>query len=359
MKHREFLIMPEKIVILTEGGTHPQEGKTASSVIRYRGDEVVALLDRGQAGKTSGELLGVGGDLPIVASLAEVSDASMLLLGTAPGGGKIPGNWRELILDAIARGLNVVSGLHDFLSEDPEFAAAAEKNNVQLIDVRKNNEKELARRIGLRKECLRVLTVGHDCSVGKMLVSLEMTRGLTRRGLATKFIATGQTGILIEGEGCPVDRVISDFTSGAVEKMILQHQHHDVLMVEGQGSLAHPSYSSVTLGLIHGALPQAMILCYQVGRETVRGLDHVRIPPLAEIKKMNEMMASIYQPGVVVGIAMNSSTLSDEQAEAERERVREEFGLPVCDVVRHGSDELVDAIIQFRDTPGWEVSTHS
>lgn len=350
--------MSEKIVILTEGGTNPHTGKTAASVVRYRGDEVVALLDRQQAGKTSGELLGVGGQTPIIASLDETPNATTLLLGTAPPGGKIPGPWRSIILDAISRGLNIVGGLHDFLSEDPDFVAAAQKHGVQLTDIRKNHETEIARRVGLRDDCLRVLTIGHDCSVGKMVAAIELNNALKERGLSSKFIATGQTGIMIEGDGCPVDRVISDFVSGAVEKMILKHQHHDVLMIEGQGSLAHPSYSSVTLGLIHGGLPQAMIMCYQLGRTQITGLDHLQIPPLVQIKAMHESMASIYQPGKVIGIAMNSASVGDAEVEAERKRIREEFGLPVCDVIRHGCGDLVDAIVDFRTTKDWRVKAN-
>lgn len=349
--------MGEQIVILTEGGTNPHTAKTAASIIRYRSSEVVALLDSEQAGKTTGELLGVGGDLPIVASLSEVDSATTLLLGTAPPGGKIPDHWRSTILNAISQGLDVVSGLHDFLSDDPEFAQAAARQGVQLTDVRKNDERDIAKRSGLRPDCLRVLTIGHDCSVGKMVTAIELTRAIKQRDLTAKLIATGQTGIMIEGDGCPVDRVIADFASGAVEKMILQHQHHDVLMVEGQGSLAHPSYSAVTLGLIHGALPQAMILCYQIGRETVTGLEHLRIPSLANIKQMHEAMASIYHPGRVIGVAMNSAHLSEAEAEQERDRVRDELGLPVCDVIRHGTDELTTAIIEFRDRHDWHSPT--
>ena len=349
--------MKQAILILTQGGTNPHTAKTAASVVRYRGDEVVALLDSQQAGKTCGQLLGVGGDLPIVASVADVPDADTLLLGTAPAGGKIPEEWRKIILEAISRGLNVIGGLHDFLTEDPEFVAAAQLQGVALTDVRKTNEKEIARRIGLRADCLRVLTVGHDCSIGKMVTAIELSQALRRRGVTTKFIATGQTGIMVEGDGCPIDRVISDFVSGAVERMILTHQHNDLLMIEGQGSLVHPAYSAVTLGLLHGAAPQAMILCYQVGRERITGLEHMMIPPLRKIKEVNEMMASIHQSSQVIGIAMNSSSVDAETAEAERQRIRQEFGLPVCDVLRHGCDELVGAILEFRDTADWRNET--
>src|SRR5262245_12545033 len=213
--------MNRRMLILTEGHTNPHTAKTASCLIRYCRDEVVALLDSTQAGKTTNELLGVGGDLRVIASLDEAPDAKTLLLGIAPPGGRIPQPWRKVILAAIARGMNVVAGLHDFLTEDPEFVAAAKKSGVTLTDVRKNNEKDVARRVGLNENCLRVLTVGHDCSVGKMVAGVELNKALQKHGQNAKFIATGQTGIMVEGDGCPIDRVIADFVSGAVEKMVL------------------------------------------------------------------------------------------------------------------------------------------
>src|SRR5262245_40591690 len=212
--------MPRRIIILTEGHTEPHAGKTASCIIRYRGDDVVALLDSTQAGKTSGDLLGVG-KVPIVSQLDDVPEANTLLLGIAPPGGKIPPPWRKVILDAISRRkMDVISGLHDFLGDDPEFSAAARASGATLVDVRKNTEKTIARRVGLRADCLRVATVGHDCSIGKMLVAVEITNALKKRGERAKFIATGQTGIMIEGDGLPVDCVVADFVSGAAEKMI-------------------------------------------------------------------------------------------------------------------------------------------
>ena len=339
--------MNRKMLILTEGHTNPHTAKTASCLIRYCRDEVIALLDSTQRGKTTQELLGVGGDLAVVGSIADAPGAKTLLLGIAPPGGKIPAPWRQVILAAIANGMSVISGLHDFLTEDPEFVAAARKHGVTLTDVRKNNEKDVARRIGLHDKCLRVLTVGHDCSVGKMVAAVELTNALKQRGQDAKFIATGQTGIMVEGDGCPIDRVIADFVSGAVEKMVLANQHRQVLIVEGQGSLVHPSYSGVTLSLMHGSFPHAMIFVYEMGRETVTGVDHVRIPPLKRMIEINETMASVERPTRVIGIAMNSRRASDAEASAERERVRMETGLPVCDLIRHGPDELVDAILKF------------
>jgi uncharacterized NAD-dependent epimerase/dehydratase family protein len=347
--------MSRKIIILTEGHSEPHAGKTAANVIRYRGHEVVALLDSTQQGKTSGELLGVG-STPVVGSLDEAPSADTLLLGIAPPGGKIPPPWRKVIVDAIARRkMDVISGLHDFLADDPEFSAAAQKSGVKLIDIRKNKEKTIARREGLRPDCLRVHTVGHDCSIGKMVVSVEVASGLKKRGHKAKFIATGQTGIMIEGDGLPIDCIVADFVSGAAEKMILEHQQqHDILLIEGQGSLVHPSYSGVTLSLLHGSAPQALILCYEVGRERVTGVESVKIPPLAEIKQMYDLMANIHQRCECLGIAINSRRLNAADAARERERVKVEFGLPACDVLRDGPDELVQAVLDYKSKGGWQ-----
>jgi uncharacterized NAD-dependent epimerase/dehydratase family protein len=345
--------MSVKYVILTEGHSNPHTAKTACSVIRYRSERVVGLLDATQAGKSCGELLGVGGDLPVFGSLADARDATGLLIGIAPPGGKIPADWRAIILEAIERGMEVVSGLHDFVSDDPEFSAAAARTGVRIHDVRKNNERSIARQVGLRLDCLRVHTVGHDCSVGKMVTSIEVTRGLRAAGLDAKFVATGQTGIMVEGEGLPIDCVVADFVSGAAEKLVLENQHHDILLIEGQGSLVHPSYSSVTLGLLHGCLPHALILCYEVGRTTVTGLDHIQLPPLSDVKRLFEVMANVFIPCEFIGVAMNSRNVSAEQAEGERRRVRDELGVPVCDVFRHGAGDLVEAVQQLYESRKW------
>ena len=347
--------MPRRIVILTEGFTEPHRGKTATSLIRYRADEVVALLDAEVAGRTSGELLGVG-SAPVIAKLADAPEADTLLLGIAPPGGKIPPSWRAILKEAIARNMNIVSGLHELLNEDAELVEAAATQGVQLIDVRSNQEKDIAERMGIRSDTYRLHTVGHDCTVGKMVTSIELTEGLKRRGRDAQFVATGQTGIMVSGAGCPVDRVIADFINGAAERLVLQNQDHELLLIEGQGSLVHPSYSAVTLGLLHGCLPHALIMCYEVGRTRVTGLEHVEIPPLSSIRQLYDAMANIHQACEFIGVSMNSRKVSAEEAEAERERVGAELGLPVCDVFRHGPDTLLDAVEQHYEGGRWRES---
>ena len=341
--------MLRRVVILTDGHSDPHTAKTACCILRYRREDVVALLDSTHRGETAQAVLGVGGDIPVVGCLEEAPGAGTLLIGIAPPGGKVPLAWRPVILEAITRGLDVVSGLHDFLNDDAEFAEAARRSGVTLFDIRRNREKEIARRKGLTDKCIRIHTVGHDCSVGKMVVAVEVANELKRRGHTAKFIATGQTGIMVEGDGVPVDCVVADFVSGAIERHILAHQNHDFLLIEGQGSLVHPSYSGVTLSLLHGCSPHGLILCYEVGRDRVTGIPEMTVPPLAEIKRLNEAMANVMQPCEVIGIAMNGRRVSPEEAEDERQRVREEFGLPVCDIFRNGPGELADASEMLRE----------
>jgi uncharacterized NAD-dependent epimerase/dehydratase family protein len=286
--------------------------------------------------------------LPVVASLAEAPTANTLLIGIAPPGGKIPPPWRAIVLEAIRRGMNVVSGLHDFLSDDPEFSQAAREHGVRLVDVRMNDEHDVANRQGIREGCLRIQTVGNDCSLGKMVTSVEVVEGLNRAGVDAKFVATGQTGILIEGDGIPIDRVISDFVNGAAEKLVLANQHHEVIVVEGQGSLFHPRYSCVTLGLLHGAIPDGLILCYEMGRKTIYGMDAFPLAPLQKVKEFYEAAANIMHPCSVIGVAVNTSKYSDEEAMAECHRVSREMGMPACDVLRHGPEPLVEAVLELK-----------
>jgi uncharacterized NAD-dependent epimerase/dehydratase family protein len=341
--------MPKRrIIILTDGHTNPITAKTASCVVRYKPDEVVALLDTTQPGRTSQELLGVGGKIPVVARLADAPDANTLMIGIAPSGGKLPAAWRRILLEAVERGMNIVSGLHDFISSDAEIAAAAARRGVEIYDVRKNNERDVANRRNLREDCLRIHTIGQDCSVGKMLASVEIALGLKKRGYDAKFIATGQTGIMIEGDGCPVDCVVSDFVNGAVEKLVLANQHHDILVVEGQGSLSHPRYSAVTAGLLHGCVPHGMIMVYEAGRTHVSGMEYVPLTPLAKLVEAYEMFASLAMPAKVIGVAVNSRLLTPDEAEKERDHVRRELGVPVCDVIRNGPDDLIEAVLALR-----------
>ena len=346
--------MQRKMVLLTWGHSNPRTAKTATGLLRYCPDECVAVLDPDRAGKKAQEFLEVGGDTPIIASLNEAPSADTLVLGIAPPGGKVPPAWRSVIFQAIDRGMNILSGLHDFLSDDAELAAAANAKGVAISDVRKNTFKQIARRDSFNSTCCRLHTVGHDCSVGKMVVSLELERGLKARGRDACFVATGQTGIMVSGAGLPIDCMVADFVNGASEKLVLDTQHHELIIVEGQGSLVHPSYSAVTLGLLHGCAPHGLVFVFEAGRDTVGGLEHMPLPSLRKQRELFETMASIYQPCETIGFAMNGRRFNKPQADELARSIESEMGLPVVDVIRDGPGRLVDAAEAFYQSNRWK-----
>ena len=245
--------------------------------------------------------------------------------------------------------MDVESGMHDFLNDDAEFATAAKASGSILRDLRHNDEKDVAQRQNISNGCLRIHTVGHDCCVGKMVVSIELARGLAKAGVDAKFIATGQTGMLVEGDGCPIDAVVADFISGAVEKQILAHQHHRVLVIEGQGSLTHPCYSAVTLGLLHGCLPHALIYCYEMGRKMVKGVDHIALPSMESQRDLYLAMANAAHPCQFIGVAINSRKMDEAAYRAAKDRIEAEWNLPTTDVFREGAEPLVNAACSLLD----------
>lgn len=341
--------MSRRIVILTEGFTNPHVGKTARNLIMYKPEEVVAVLDKFEAGKFAEELLGVGKNVPVVESLDEALSADTLLIGVATPGGKIPFSYKMIILEAISKGMNIISGLHQFLSDDKDINDAAKLKKVKLIDIRKNIHREVSHRKNINDTCLRIQTVGNDCSLGKMIVSMEVNEELKRRGYKSNFAATGQTSIIIEGKGIPIDAVVGDYINGAAEKLVLDNQDADFLMIEGQGSLVHPRYSSVTLGLLHGAIPHGLIMCYEMGREYIVNMDGVKIPNMEKILELYETSANIMHPCKIIGFGLNSRKHTAAEAEEEIARMEEKFGLPTCDVLRNGPNKLVEAVLALKE----------
>ncbi len=340
-----------RMVILTEGNSNDHRGKTAVSVIRYNTEEVLAILDSTEAGKTSQELFNCGGDIPVVANIDEVENPGSLLIGIAPAGGKLPPSWRAVICQALNNGMHIISGLHEFLSDDEEFATLAEKNNVRIEDIRKNNFKQVATRQGINETCYRVHTVGHDCAIGKMVSSLEIDKELNAQGHDSAFVATGQTGIMITGSGLPMDCIVGDFLNGAGEELVRQHQDHDIMLIEGQGSIIQPLYSPVTLGILHGCMPDSLILCYATHRNKFVNTD-IDIPSLSKFIELYEGICNPVHPCKVIGIAMNSRGETDEFYEAEKKRVFEEVGLPVSDVIREGAAPLIPALLEHKKSIG-------
>ncbi|MGD0992422.1 MAG: DUF1611 domain-containing protein [Gemmatimonadales bacterium] len=328
--------------------------KTAVSAIRYFPERVVGVLDSTASARTVQEAIGFGGAIPIVRTLEEglalKPPPQALLIGIAPRGGRLPPAWRGWIEQAIERGLEIWSGLHTYLSDDPDLAARARKRGVRIFDLRRPPEGlPVANGRARLVDALVVLTVGSDCNSGKMTALIEIERGLRERSVGCRFVATGQTGILLAGKGIAVDAVVGDFIAGATEQMVVEAAGGaDVVLVEGQGSLIHPGYSGVSLGLIHGSCPAAMILCHQPSRKLVSEYHgasaFLPIPPLARLVHLHEQAAALVNPSRVIGIALMTYDLPEAAARDAVRRAEDETGLPATDPVRFGVAPLVEAI---------------
>lgn len=348
--------MARKWAVLTDGYLTKREAKTAHGVIRYSKDEIVAVVDRAYGGRGLAEVMpDLRRDAPIVASIEEAIDlgATSLLLGVATPGGWMPDDWRPGLRRAIESGLEIANGLHRFLSEDPELVDLARRHSARLWDVRQPpGDIPLFSGRNLDSSKRVVGVVGSDCAVGKMTVALELEAAARERGVRAEFVATGQTGILIAGKGIAVDRVISDFVAGAAEMLIADAEPDaQVLLVEGQGSLWHPAYSAVTLGLLHGSAPEVLVLCHQAGHDAIEEPPYTKLPGLDEMVEVYERTASTVRPAEVACVAVNCAGLDDEQATAALLAAEAATGLPAADVLRGGAPRLWDAVSEILGPP--------
>ncbi len=341
-----------KMVILAEGSFSILESKAATVLVRYHTDNVVAVIDSEKAGKDVSEVIDVGKGIPVVSSLAEAMElgSTMLAIGIAPPGGELPETWIAVLKEAIGNGLHIMSGLHRFLSDDPQLADLARRHNVILWDVRKPpKDLPIATCKADEVDPTVILTVGSDCRIGKMVTGIELADAAKKRGLDAEFCATGQNGMMISGWGIAIDAVVSDFTAGAAERIVLEgaEKARDLLIVEGQGSLVHPGYSGVTLSLLHGSMPDAIIFCHQPSRKIVARYT-IPLPSLGELIRQYEMLARPIKPVKVIGLALNCFDLTEDQACEAIKAAERETGLPATDVIRFGADKLVDAIERIR-----------
>ncbi len=334
---------PRRLLILAEGRSgDPHYGKTAYGVLRYRPEEVVAILDSARAGAEQN-------GFPVVGTVEDALpfEPTVALVGVATQGGRFPPAWRRLLKASIAAGLDVENGLHEFLTRDAELVALARERGVKLRDLRlPPPDLNVPTGANLTHDATTVLTVGSDCAIGKMTVSLELDREARRRGIASEFVPTGQTGIAIAGWGIAVDAVVSDFIAGAAEQLVLEGiaRGGELLFVEGQGSVLHPGYSGVTLGLIHGSAPHAYVLCHAAGQTVVDENERFPMPPLAELVDLHERLSLLARPAKVAAIALNTRHLDEPGARAAVEAAEAETGLPADDPVRFGAAKLVDAL---------------
>jgi len=336
-----------RYLILAEGfSTDAHYGKTMRGVLRYRRDAVVAILDSERAQGATEE------GVPVVPTVEDalVFEPNTALVGVATQGGRFPPAWIEILKVCIAHGLDVENGLHVFLGDDPELRELAARHEVDLRDLRRP-PRDLSTATGANLEvpATIVLTVGSDCAIGKMTVSLELDLEARARGVRSLFVPTGQTGIAIAGWGISVDAVVADFIAGAAERLVVEGAERggELLWVEGQGAILHPVYSGVTLGLYHGSVPHVLVLCHQAGSTHIEGAGggpHP-IPPLAELVELHERLALPVRPAKVAAVALNTRLLDGQAARRAIAAAEEETGLPADDPVRFGPAKLTDAVL--------------
>ena len=311
--------------------------KTGQGIVDWRPDAVVGQL------RLSGCRADLGvADVPI--RQAVEAGAKTFLIGVVNPGGVLPEAWQGAIVEALTAGLHVASGLHTPLASIPAIVEAARRSGRRLLDVRRPVG-PFPVASGRKRTGKRLLTVGTDCSVGKKYAALAIERELNARGVAADFRATGQTGILIAGAGIPIDAVVADFAAGAAETLSPDNDPRHWDIVEGQGSLFHPSFAGVSLALLHGTQPDAFVVCHEPTRTTMRNVE----APVAGIDAVVEQtiaLGRLTNPAIrCVGIALNTSALDNEQASQTIEQTRRQFGVAVCDPVRHGVGAIVDEML--------------
>ncbi|PSQ39179.1 DUF1611 domain-containing protein [Halobacteriales archaeon SW_5_70_135] len=358
----------ERIAVLAHG-QFPDRAKTAVGLLRYGDREVVAVLDRDRAGERVAEAVPDVQDAPVYRDCEALVDdrgpdvADTLVIGVAPIGGGFESSWRPDVRTALGAGWSVEAGLHYRLGDDDEFATLAAEHGCELRDVREppvdlTVAEGVADEVGPRV----VLTVGTDCSVGKMTTAMELVDAARERGVDARAVPTGQTGIMVEGWGIAVDRAVSDFANGAVERLVRAGagerprdrpggeplpalDEPDLLVVEGQGSIVHPAYSAVTSGLLHGAMPDALVLCHAAGREAVHGYEDTPLPAPGEYVDLYESLAAPVGSTAVVAGSLNTAGLEPGAARTAVEEFAAAIDAPATDPIRHGAGDLVEAVL--------------
>ncbi len=336
-----------RYAILFEGNFNHLYGKTGNALLRYRPEDVVCCIDSKNSGRTANDIVGIGGSLPVVAHI-EASlqfNPDTLLVGVATEGGYLPDNMRDSVVTAIKNGLNIICGLHSFLSLDPEFSKLANKHNVIITDLRKPPDPlPFTKGTWKNRKVPVLLTVGTDCDSGKMTAAWETTNALVKKDVSAKFVGTGQTGILLSGAGVAVDAVVSDFVAGGIENEIDKlGEENDIIIVEGQGSITHMAYSGVTLGLLHGSMPDFLLMCH----DPLRTKDTFG-QPMYDIKQTLDLylnLVQIFKSCRCVGLGLVTRAENDESARKTIDEYQNRFDFPVNDFIRYGGKNIVENII--------------
>jgi len=344
LSHAELLARP--CVVFAEGCFGLFTSKVAASFLRYRPENCLAVIDSTQAGKRVQDVIGWGGDIPIVKDMesALAFRPEVLVIGKGLHSAQLPPAWKAPIKTAMLNGMHVINCIHFRLRADPDLAQAADQTGITIWETKEPVPLELNKARVLDLPCFVVHTCGSDSNIGKKTTALEITREATRRGIATGFAATGQTGMLISGAGIVVDCIPSDFVAGAAEKVVLDAaQGNDWVVLEGQGSLNHIGASGIALALLHGGLPHALVFCHRLGLERTK-VWNTPLRPIPELIRLNEALTVFERPAKVVAISVNSAGVSDADYRAQAKQLEQETGLPVVDPCRESAAILVDAL---------------
>ena len=340
-----------RYVILAIGAFDYIYSKTGNMLIRYRPDEVVAVIDPGQAGKTANQVLGWGGDIPCVASFNGAKDFSPthLVVGSAPPGGVLNDDYRREIIAAIQSGCHIIAGMHVFLNDDPEIFKLASDRGLTLTDLRRPPiPPHFPKGSWKNRKFPVLLIVGSDCDTGKMTTAWEIYQALKKRSRKVEFVGTGQTGILLSGNGVPIDAVISDFMAGEIEYCLDQLPNDtELAIVEGQGAINNMLYSGVTLGLLHGCMPDFMILTHEPGRD----LD-VSNHPFPDLKYLMDIHIDLMKPfkeSKFLGMNYLTLKLHNDLAMETCNSAQNRYGMPVTDLIRFGGRDMVETIVRVID----------
>ncbi len=348
-----MLTPDDRIAILMHDGLQGAKGKTGISLLRYSQNSIVAVIDEAAAGESVQALTGIDREVPIVPSLqaALALKPTVLAIGLAPSGGILPEPWYAEVKQAVKAGLSVMNGLHTQMNQDAEIAGSIAPGRW-VWDMRQEPEGLTvgggrARLLG----CDRILTVGTDMAVGKMSTSIELNRTAKANGLRSKLIATGQTGLMLGEDGVPLDAIRVDYASGAVEQCLIRYgDDHDILFVEGQGSLLNPA-STATLPLLRGTQPTHLILVHKAGLTHIQHFSDFQIPPLTEVVELYESVATAggtFAPTKVIGIALNTFGLDEATAREAIADTSQQTGLPCTDAVRFGGEPLLQPLLSAK-----------
>ena len=334
--------------ILCPGAFDYISNKTGNMLIRYRPQEVCCVIDPDKSGQTAQDILGYGGKIPVVSNFYEAKDYSpnAMVIGSSSQGGRINEVYRKEIIAAIKYGCNIYNGMHQFLNNDPELATLAKKETVTINDIRCPPDPPHFPKGSWKKRKAKVmLIVGTDCNTGKMTTGWEITERLKKRGKNVHFVGTGQTGIMLAGNGVPVDAVVADFMAGEIEHAVdAVNDQADLIIVEGQGSLTNMYYAGVTLGLMHGAMPDYMIMTDEPGRAI--DVSNNKMISIGDVMALHLLLMKYFKPSQFLGINLLTYKMNEELALKEIKKIGVKYQLPTTDLVRFGDSELIDHIEQ-------------